>query len=242
MALDTSIVVSDAGPIIHLDELGKLHYLFSFSKIIIPSLVKKEIEKYRTIDYTNFTILDDPEISKDMEILYDRYELHEGEIFAISIARQIENCILLTDDSAARLTAFHLKINVHGTIGILLRSVRLGMETPENMIQILKLIPEKIIREFKERIINIHPALLPKYGGKGMFGMKVHQAVYDAKEKETGITIHHVNEKFDEGEIIFQEKFSLGENDSAEKILEKIRKSELEFYPKVIEDLLMERG
>ncbi|MEP7171579.1 MAG: phosphoribosylglycinamide formyltransferase [Bacteroidota bacterium] len=103
----------------------------------------------------------------------------------------------------------------------------------------LKLIPEKIIKEFKGRIINIHPALLPKYGGKGMYGMKVHQAVYDAKEKETGITIHHVNEKFDEGEIIFQEKFSLDENDSVEKILEKIRKLELVRYPKVIEKLLI---
>ncbi|HKR03535.1 MAG TPA: phosphoribosylglycinamide formyltransferase [Bacteroidia bacterium] len=102
----------------------------------------------------------------------------------------------------------------------------------------LKLIPEKIIREFKGRIINIHPALLPKFGGKGMYGMNVHQAVYAAKEKETGITIHHVNEKFDEGEIIFQKKFFLDENDSPEKILEKIRKLELEFYPKVIEKML----
>lgn len=102
----------------------------------------------------------------------------------------------------------------------------------------LKLIPEKIISEFKGRIINIHPALLPKFGGKGMYGMHVHEAVYDAQEKETGITIHHVNEKFDEGAIIFQEKFSLDENDSPEKIQEKIRKLELEYYPKVIEKLL----
>jgi phosphoribosylglycinamide formyltransferase-1 len=102
----------------------------------------------------------------------------------------------------------------------------------------LKLIPKKFIDEFKGRIINIHPALLPKFGGKGMYGMNVHQAVYNAKEKETGITIHHVNEKFDEGEIIFQEKFAVDEKDSPEKILEKIRKLELEFYPKVIEGLL----
>ncbi len=102
----------------------------------------------------------------------------------------------------------------------------------------LKLIPEKIIQEFKGRIINIHPALLPKFGGKGMYGMNVHKAVHAAREKETGITIHHVNEKFDDGEIIFQKKFSIDEHDSPEKILEKIRKLELEFYPKVIEKLL----
>jgi phosphoribosylglycinamide formyltransferase-1 len=80
--------------------------------------------------------------------------------------------------------------------------------------------------------------LLPKFGGKGMYGMNVHQAVCAAKEKETGITIHHVNEKFDEGEIIFQKKIFLDENDSPEKILKKIRKLELEFYPKVIEKML----
>lgn len=102
----------------------------------------------------------------------------------------------------------------------------------------LKLMPEKIIKEFKGRIINIHPALLPKFGGKGMYGMHVHRAVHGAKEKETGITIHHVNEKFDEGEIIFQEKFSIGENDSPEKIVEKIRKLELKYYPEVIRKML----
>ncbi len=102
----------------------------------------------------------------------------------------------------------------------------------------LKLMPEKIIQEFKGKIINIHPALLPKFGGKGMYGMNVHQKVFDSKEKETGITIHHVNEKFDEGEIIFQKKIEIDETDYPGKILEKIRKLELEFYPKVIEKLL----
>ena len=102
----------------------------------------------------------------------------------------------------------------------------------------LKLVPEKIINHYRGRIINIHPALLPKHGGKGMYGMNVHRAVHAACDKETGITIHHVNEKFDEGEIIFQEKVMLNENDSPEKILEKIRKLELESYPKVIEKLL----
>ncbi|MEO5569925.1 MAG: phosphoribosylglycinamide formyltransferase [Bacteroidia bacterium] len=105
----------------------------------------------------------------------------------------------------------------------------------------LKLMPEKIIHDFKGRIINIHPALLPKFGGKGMYGMNVHEAVYNAKEKETGITIHHVNEKFDEGEIIFQEKFAVDEKDTPGKILEKIRQLELEHFPGVIEEILMER-
>lgn len=99
----------------------------------------------------------------------------------------------------------------------------------------LKLVPEKIIKEFSGKIINIHPALLPKYGGKGMYGMKVHQAVYNAKEKETGITIHQVNEKFDDGEIIFQKKIPIDSTDSPELISQRVRKLELEFYPVVIE-------
>jgi phosphoribosylglycinamide formyltransferase-1 len=105
----------------------------------------------------------------------------------------------------------------------------------------LKLIPEKIISKFKGKIINIHPALLPKYGGKGMYGMHVHHAVVNSKEKETGITIHHVNEKFDDGEIIFQKRVALDQSDSAETILEKIRKLELEYYPKVIEEILLKK-
>lgn len=103
----------------------------------------------------------------------------------------------------------------------------------------LKLIPENIINEFKGRIINIHPALLPKYGGKGMYGIKVHRAVFENKENETGITIHHVNEKFDEGEIIFQKKIAVDKEDTPESIQQKVKKLELEFYPKVIEMLLM---
>jgi len=98
--------------------------------------------------------------------------------------------------------------------------------------------PEFILEEFKNKVINIHPALLPKYGGKGMYGMKVHEAVVANKETETGITIHYVNENYDEGAIIFQKSFLLSENETAETVASKIHELEYEFFPKVIEEIL----
>jgi phosphoribosylglycinamide formyltransferase-1 len=98
--------------------------------------------------------------------------------------------------------------------------------------------PKNIIESFPNRIINIHPALLPKYGGKGMYGMNVHKAVVENKENETGITIHYVNENYDEGNIIFQKKVLLTKTDSPESVAEKIHELEQENFPAVIEKLL----
>ncbi len=104
----------------------------------------------------------------------------------------------------------------------------------------LWLVPENILRGWPGRILNIHPALLPKFGGKGMYGERVHRAVIEAGEKETGISIHLVNEKYDEGQIIFQEKFPILPGDTPESIAERIHKLEHEHFPKVIEKLLKE--
>ena len=99
----------------------------------------------------------------------------------------------------------------------------------------LWLIPQKFLEAFPHRIINIHPALLPAYGGKGMFGRKVHEAVKAAGEKETGITIHLVNERFDEGKILFQKKCEIASTNSVDDIAKKVRVLEHEYYSKVIE-------
>ncbi|VBB47418.1 Formyltetrahydrofolate-dependent phosphoribosylglycinamide formyltransferase [uncultured Paludibacter sp.] len=95
----------------------------------------------------------------------------------------------------------------------------------------------KIINAFPNKIINIHPALLPKYGGKGMYGHYVHEAVKAAGEKESGITIHYVNENYDEGNIIFQAKCAIDENDTPDDIAAKVHKLEYEYFPKVIEEV-----
>lgn len=102
----------------------------------------------------------------------------------------------------------------------------------------LLLIPEYLITNFKDKIINIHPALLPNYGGKGMYGMNVHNSVIENNEKESGITIHYVNEKYDEGNTIFQAKCKIDENDTPESLAEKIHVLEYEHFPKIIADLL----
>ena len=97
--------------------------------------------------------------------------------------------------------------------------------------------PESILKEYP-KVINIHPALLPKYGGKGMYGMNVHQAVLDNKEIETGITIHYVNENYDEGEFIFQKSVNIEDCKTAEEIAVKIHVLEHQYFPTVISDVL----
>ena len=98
--------------------------------------------------------------------------------------------------------------------------------------------PEAIVNAYPNKIINIHPALLPKYGGKGMYGINVHQTVLANKEKETGITIHYVNEHYDEGEFIFQQKVNIEDCASADEIANKINKLEHKHFPEIIERLL----
>ncbi len=98
--------------------------------------------------------------------------------------------------------------------------------------------PSEIVFFYPNKIINIHPALLPKYGGKGMYGNHVHQAIFDHKEVETGITIHFVNQNYDEGNIIFQTKINIQECDSPSHIAQKVYLLEQEFFPKVIASLL----
>ncbi|WPR73219.1 phosphoribosylglycinamide formyltransferase [Flavobacterium sp. NG2] len=100
--------------------------------------------------------------------------------------------------------------------------------------------PETIIADYPNKVINVHPALLPKYGGKGMYGMHVHNAVVQNKESETGITIHYVNENYDEGAIIFQKSFELSGSETPEDVANKIHELEHKHFPEVIEKLLVE--
>ncbi len=104
----------------------------------------------------------------------------------------------------------------------------------------LWLIPGYLINAYPNKIINIHPALLPKFGGKGMYGMRVHQAVIDSYEKESGITIHLVNNEYDKGKIIFQAKCNVELSDTPESLASKVHELEYIHYPKVIEELVCE--
>jgi phosphoribosylglycinamide formyltransferase 1 len=102
----------------------------------------------------------------------------------------------------------------------------------------LWLIPENLIKAFPNKIINIHPALLPKYGGKGMWGHFVHEAVVAAGEKESGITIHFVNEHYDEGKVIFQSKCEVLPSDSPEDVAHKVQALEHQYFPEIVEKVI----
>ncbi|MBP3253603.1 MAG: phosphoribosylglycinamide formyltransferase [Bacteroidales bacterium] len=103
----------------------------------------------------------------------------------------------------------------------------------------LWLIPQNLLDAYNHKIINIHPALLPSYGGKGMYGHHVHEAVIASHEKESGITIHYVNEHYDRGSIIFQAKCQIEKGDSAEDLAAKIHNLEKKYYPKIIEQVVL---
>jgi len=105
----------------------------------------------------------------------------------------------------------------------------------------LWLIPANILEAYKGKIINIHPALLPKYGGKGMYGSHVHEAVIAAGEKKSGITIHFVNEKYDDGQIIFQAEVAIEKGETPDSLAQKIHKLEYEHFPKIVEKVLLEK-
>lgn len=99
----------------------------------------------------------------------------------------------------------------------------------------LALVPPEVIQAFPQRIINIHPSLLPKYGGKGMYGMHVHEAVVKQGEKESGITIHLIDEEYDRGEILLQKKCSVGSEDTPEAVAHKVHELEYAYFPSVID-------
>ena len=102
----------------------------------------------------------------------------------------------------------------------------------------LWLIPQHLLNAFPQKIVNIHPALLPNYGGKGMYGMKVHKAVFEAKEKESGITIHTIDEEYDKGQILFQKSVNIKNCSSPEEIAAKVLVVEHENYARIIEEYI----
>lgn len=103
-------------------------------------------------------------------------------------------------------------------------------------------IPSALVKAYPGKIINIHPALLPKYGGKGMYGHFVHEAVVTAKETETGITIHYVDELYDHGQVIFQERVALTPDDTPATVAAKVHRLEHEHFPKIIEAVVNQAG
>jgi phosphoribosylglycinamide formyltransferase-1 len=181
-------------------------------------------------------------------------------IFASGSGTNAENIIRYFQSSKVFKITYVLTNNANA--GVIKKAASLGVKTRiftrkelyenNNIITLLKAeanfiilagflwkVPDNVLLAFPNRIVNIHPALLPKFGGKGMYGMNIHRAVVANKEEETGITIHYVNEKYDEGAIIFQKKIPVTKNDTAESVADKIHILEQENFPKVIKELLL---
>jgi len=163
-------------------------------------------------------------------------------------SREIKVAVIITNNPAGGITGVARKYGIplevitradfYQTNRLLdtLRTYNIGFIA---LAGFLWLIPKYLLDAFPGKIINIHPALLPKHGGKGMFGKRVHESVLKSGDKETGITIHYVNEHFDEGEIIFQAKCSVQPADNVASLQAKVRHLEHRYYPKVIEQLLV---
>jgi predicted nucleic acid-binding protein len=152
----TSVIVCDAGPIIHLDELGQLSLLVDFSKVFITKTVQKEVEKHRLIDLSDLPIeiVSTPVVDSQLSALATALCLHAGEISALSFARTKNDVIFLTDDAAARLAAGQMNLRVHGTIGILLRSIRRGLKSSEEIKTCLQSIPERSTLHVRMALIH----------------------------------------------------------------------------------------
>jgi len=183
-------------------------------------------------------------------------------IFASGSGTNAENIIKHFKNSLLATTTWVISNNTKA--GVLERAKKLGVPSKiynrkemltESFLDFLKKeadfivlagfllrVPETIIKAFPDNIINIHPALLPKYGGKGMYGMNVHEAVVANNEPVTGITIHYVNEHYDEGAIIFQKSVALTQSDNAAGVAAKIHVLEQENFPHVIEQILKEKN
>ena len=161
-------------------------------------------------------------------------------ISIIAVFTNKRDAFVIDRCNSLNISAYSFNRSAFSESGTLLKILR-GLE-PDLIVLagFLWKIPLDYVQTFSGKIINIHPALLPKYGGKGMYGRRVHQEVKDNMETESGITIHYVNENYDEGSIIFQARVAIGSEDSVEDIANKVHALEYKHYPTIIEELLTE--
>ncbi len=153
-------VVCDAGPVLHLDELNCLHLLNDFSRVLLPDIVVTEVSRHRnislkTLNNMKVEICSLSDLEEPLKTMCRMFALDAGEIGTLSVAAKHEGLTVLTDDAAARLVAQRCEFNVHGTLGVIIRSIRMGSMTPEEVVGILQGIPEK-------STLYIKPALLKK--------------------------------------------------------------------------------
>ena len=169
--------------------------------------------------------------------IMEHFKRHKEMEVAIVLSNRADSYVLQRADNFEIPTHVFSKEELYDSATILQLLKNLDIDIIV-LAGFLWLIPANIIQQYPKRIINIHPALLPKYGGKGMYGDIIHETVIANHDHETGITIHYVNETFDEGEIIYQNKCLVESTDTTEKLAYKVHQLEHLHYPRIIEDLL----
>ena len=169
--------------------------------------------------------------------IMEHFKRHKEMEVAIVLSNRADSYVLQRADNFEIPTHVFSKEELYDSATILQLLKNLDIDIIV-LAGFLWLIPANIIQQYPKRIINIHPALLPKYGGKGMYGDIIHETVIANHDHETGITIHYVNETFDEGEIIYQNKCLVENTDTTEKLAYKVHQLEHLHYPRIIEDLL----
>jgi len=201
------------------------HRMLIFEKILTNNNVKKRIAIFASGSGSNaqkimehFKYADDAEVSLVLSNNPDAYVLQRADNFEIPSHIFDRHEFYQTDNVVDILKRLDIDLVV--------------------LAGFLWLVPENLLKAYPNKIINIHPALLPKHGGKGMYGDRVHKAVLAAGDEEHGITIHFVNENFDEGEVIYQGRFKVEKDDTLETIKFKGQQLEHLHYPKVVENLL----
>jgi predicted nucleic acid-binding protein len=154
-----TLVVCDAGPLIHLDQLDCLDLLADFSRVLVPDVVWREVEHHRPTALDQKTIRPErlkprEEPSAELISLHRLLALHAGEVQALQLAQELSADLLLTDDTAARLAARTLKVSAYGTLGVMLRAIRRGQRTPEEILNVLHVLPDRSTLHIKRELLD----------------------------------------------------------------------------------------
>ena len=166
------------------------------------------------------------------------YFKENGRADVVLVGCNNPNALVLKKAASLRVSSFVFNNSALTNLSVVLDKLLAEKVDLIVLAGFLLKVPESLVRVFPNRIVNIHPALLPKFGGKGMYGKYVHQAVIEAQEKESGITIHYVNEHYDDGATIFQAKCDVNENDDVETLAKKIHALEHEHFAKTIDQII----
>ncbi len=178
----------------------------------------------------------------DLQAIIDGCKNNEIKAAVSAVISNNSDSMALQRAKNEGIDGYHLSVKTEGTEELLAEKLLYVLQKYNvDMIFLagyMRLLHHSILETYHNRIFNIHPALLPKFGGKGMYGMNVHQAVLDAGEKETGVTIHRVNVEYDSGEIVAQTKVPVLENDTAEVLADRVLQREHEFLVEIISDIV----